>query len=70
MWIESLEAFAIAHEAPGGTTVTFWNRDFTASPYRPLLIAGPWQEGPGWCGCPTGTRRFRPSIRAIGSRWT
>jgi hypothetical protein len=53
MWIESLEAFAIAHEAQGGTTVTFWNR-VTASPYRPLLIAGPLQEGPGLVRLPDG----------------
>jgi hypothetical protein len=54
MWVDSLEAFAIAHETQGGTTITFWNRDFTASPYRPLLIAGPWQEGPGLVRLPDG----------------
>lgn len=47
MWVDALRAFAIAHEVDGGTQLTFWNRDFTAQPYRPVTIPGPWAEGPG-----------------------
>jgi hypothetical protein len=47
MWVDALNAFAIGHETESGTTITFWNKDFTASPYQPVLIAGPWEEGPG-----------------------
>ncbi|RSM80736.1 beta-xylosidase [Kibdelosporangium aridum] len=47
MWIDALDAFAIGHETAGGTTITFWNRDFTAHPYEPVLVPGPWEEGPG-----------------------
>ncbi|MET0133722.1 MAG: beta-xylosidase [Kibdelosporangium sp.] len=47
MWVDALGAFAIAHQTEGGTTITFWNRDFTANPYQPVLIPGPWAEGPG-----------------------
>lgn len=53
-WVEALQAFAIAHETDGGTSITFWNRDFTASPYRSVLIAGQWQEGPGLVRRPDG----------------
>jgi len=53
-WIEALQTFAIAHETTDGTTITFWNREFTASPYRPVLIAGPWREGPGLVRRPDG----------------
>jgi hypothetical protein len=53
-WVEALQAFAVAHETAGGTSITFWNRDFTASPYRAVLIAGPWQEGPGLVRRPDG----------------
>ncbi|MBV9847641.1 MAG: beta-xylosidase [Kutzneria sp.] len=48
MWVDALDAFAVAHEADGrGTVVTFWNRDFTAHPYAEVVLDGPWQEGPG-----------------------
>ncbi|WP_176968791.1 beta-xylosidase [Amycolatopsis xylanica] len=47
MWVEALDAFAIAHETFEGTTVTFFDRDFKMSPFRPVVIQGPWQEGPG-----------------------
>jgi hypothetical protein len=47
MWIDALDAFAIGHETGDGTTVTFWNKDFTANPYQPVTVAGPWEEGPG-----------------------
>ncbi|WP_211225663.1 beta-xylosidase [Amycolatopsis nigrescens] len=46
-WVAALNAFAIAHETQEGTTLTFWNRGFTANPYRPVVVPGPWQEGPG-----------------------
>ncbi|AHH96113.1 hypothetical protein KALB_2745 [Kutzneria albida DSM 43870] len=48
MWVDALNAFAVAHEALNqGTVITFWNRDFTAHPYGDVLVAGPWQEGAG-----------------------
>ncbi|GAB3563403.1 beta-xylosidase [Amycolatopsis endophytica] len=54
MWIDALDAWAIAHETADGTTVTFWDRDFVRSPYRPLLIPGAWREGPGLVRQPDG----------------
>nr|WP_132125144.1 family 43 glycosylhydrolase [Actinocrispum wychmicini] len=54
MWVAALNSFAIAHEADGGTSITFWNRDFTANPYQPVLVAGPWEEGPGLVRRPDG----------------
>lgn len=47
MWVDSLAAFAIAHETRDGTTITFWDIGFRFHPYEPLLIPGPWREGPG-----------------------
>ena len=58
MWIDALDAFAIAHETADGTTLTFWNRDFTENLYRPALIPGPWQEGPGLLREPEGHARL------------
>nr|WP_246155124.1 beta-xylosidase [Saccharopolyspora hirsuta] len=55
MWVPALDAFAIAHQTADGTSVTFWNRDFTEHPYSPVLIPGPWQEGPGLARRPDGT---------------
>lgn len=47
MWSDALAAFAIAHQTERGTTITFWDRDFTGHPYGTLLLPGPWREGPG-----------------------
>ena len=47
MWVEALDAFAIAHETDTGTTITFWNADFTLTPFEPITVPGPWREGPG-----------------------
>ena len=47
MWIDAVSAFAIAHSTDAGTTVTFWNADFTRQPFDPVLIPGAWREGPG-----------------------
>jgi hypothetical protein len=47
MWVDALDAFAIAAEGPDGTTITFWDKDFRTNPYPKVLIAGPWREGPG-----------------------
>ncbi|GGS60560.1 beta-xylosidase [Actinokineospora fastidiosa] len=47
MWVDALAAFAIAHETDGGTTLTFWDREFRTQPYDPVLVPGPWAEGPG-----------------------
>lgn len=51
---DALDAFVIAHETQDGTTLTFWNRDFTLHPYRAVVIPGPWQEGPGLVRRPDG----------------
>lgn len=47
MWVDALQAFAIAHQTAEGTTITFWDRGFTRHPYEPVVLPGPWQEGPG-----------------------
>ncbi|MBY8848116.1 beta-xylosidase [Saccharothrix longispora] len=47
VYVDALRAFAIAHETEHGTTLTFWNREFTANPHPPVLVPGPWREGPG-----------------------
>ncbi|MEV6237904.1 beta-xylosidase [Lentzea sp. NPDC051838] len=54
MWIEAASAFAIAHETVGGTTITFWNKEFTRHPYEAVVIPGPWTEGPGLIRTPEG----------------
>ncbi|MGW3468115.1 beta-xylosidase [Saccharopolyspora sp. NPDC000995] len=54
MWVPALEAFAIAHQTATGTTITFWDRDFTRHPYEPVVVPGPWQEGPGLVRGPDG----------------
>lgn len=54
MFVDALDAFAIAHETEQGTTITFWNRRFTANPYHQVVIPGPWQEGPGLFRRPDG----------------
>ena len=54
MWVDALNTFAIAHQTAGGTTITFWDRDFTRHPYQPLIIPGGWQEGPGLARDPGG----------------
>jgi hypothetical protein len=47
MWVDALNAFAIAHETADGTTITFWDKDFRTNPEKPVVIGGPWREGPG-----------------------
>lgn len=47
MWVDALQAFAIAHQVADGTAITFWDRDFTHHPYERLLLPGEWREGPG-----------------------
>ncbi len=54
MWIEAASAFAIAHETEAGTTITFWNKEFTRHPYEAVVIPGPWKEGPGLVRTPEG----------------
>ncbi|WP_246868753.1 beta-xylosidase [Saccharopolyspora sp. ASAGF58] len=54
MWVPALDAFAIAHQTATGTTITFWDRDFTRHPYVPVVVPGPWQEGPGLVRGPGG----------------
>lgn len=47
MWVPALQAFAIAHQTAEGTTITFWDKEFTRHPYEAVLVSGAWQEGPG-----------------------
>ncbi|HEX5119346.1 MAG TPA: beta-xylosidase [Pseudonocardiaceae bacterium] len=47
MWVDALQAFAIASDTNGGTTITFWDAGFTGHPYQPITIPGPQREGPG-----------------------
>jgi hypothetical protein len=54
MWVDSLAAFAIAHETRDGTTITFWDIDFRTNPYKPVLLPGAWREGPGLVRRPDG----------------
>jgi hypothetical protein len=54
MWVDSLAAFAIAHETRAGTTITFWDINFRHSPYEPVLVPGNWREGPGLVRRPDG----------------
>jgi hypothetical protein len=54
MWVDSLAAFAIAHETGNGTTITFWDIDFRTNPYEPVLVPGIWREGPGLVRRPDG----------------
>ncbi|MBA0125989.1 beta-xylosidase [Haloechinothrix sp. YIM 98757] len=54
MWVDVLDAFAVAHQTAGGTSLTFFDRDFSSTPYEPVVIEGPWQEGPGLVRTPQG----------------
>ncbi|HUQ57320.1 beta-xylosidase [Lentzea sp.] len=54
MWIDAASAFAIAHSTDEGTTITFWNKEFTRHPYEPVVIPGVWKEGPGLVRTPEG----------------
>jgi hypothetical protein len=47
MWVDALNAYAIASDYPGGTTVTFWDAGFTYHPFQPVQIGGAVREGPG-----------------------
>jgi hypothetical protein len=48
MWVDNLNAFAVAHEVDGkGTVISFWDKDFTTHPDQDLVLGGPWKEGPG-----------------------
>jgi hypothetical protein len=47
MWVGALDAFVVAHETDAGTSLTFWTADFTENPFQPVVIPGPWKEGPG-----------------------
>jgi hypothetical protein len=61
MWIEAASTFAIAHSTDGGTTVTFWNREFTRHPFDPVVIPGEWREGPGLVRTPEGHAPIHPA---------
>ncbi|HWC82479.1 MAG TPA: beta-xylosidase [Pseudonocardiaceae bacterium] len=48
MWVDALNAFAIAADTGAGTTITFWDADFRYHPYNPIQLDGAWKEGPGF----------------------
>jgi hypothetical protein len=54
MWVEALDAFVIADETKTGTRISFFDRSFTTHPYQPIVVGGPWQEGPGLARRPDG----------------
>lgn len=54
MWVGALGAFAIAHQTEGGTSLTFWDREFRVQPHPSVLVPGPWAEGPGLVRDPLG----------------
>ncbi|GAB3009781.1 beta-xylosidase [Saccharothrix stipae] len=54
MYVDALHAFVIAHETEHGTSLTFWNKAFTANPHPQVHIPGPWREGPGLVRTPLG----------------
>ncbi|MFD1150585.1 glycoside hydrolase family protein, partial [Saccharothrix hoggarensis] len=54
MYVAALRAFVIAHSTDHGTTLTFWDKDFTANPHPQVHIPGPWREGPGLVRTPLG----------------
>jgi hypothetical protein len=60
MWIDAASTFAIAHSTDEGTTITFWNREFTRHPFDPVVISGPWKEGPGLVRTPEGHAPIHP----------
>ncbi|MFF0144265.1 glycoside hydrolase family protein [Amycolatopsis sulphurea] len=60
-WVGALDAFAVAHETAEGTTITFWDRDFTVQPYAPVVLPGAWQEGPGLIRRPDGHAPTSPA---------
>lgn len=54
VWIDVLDAFAVAHQTVKGTTLTFWDREFKVNPLDPISVPGPWREGPGLVRGPRG----------------
>ena len=60
MWIDAASTFAIAHSTDEGTTITFWNREFTRHPFDPVVISGAWKEGPGLVRTPEGHAPIHP----------
>lgn len=51
---DALDAFAVAHETKRGTQITFYDKKLRTQPYRPLMLKGPWKEGPGLVRRPDG----------------
>jgi hypothetical protein len=47
MWVDALQAFAIASDSAAGTTITFWDASFTYHPYQQVVVNGAQREGPG-----------------------
>jgi hypothetical protein len=47
MWVDALDAFAIASDTDAGTVISFWDADFDYHPYSSVTIPGAQREGPG-----------------------
>lgn len=47
MWVDLLDAFAVAHPTDTGTTLTFWDRGFSGHPYPRITVRGDGTDGPG-----------------------
>jgi hypothetical protein len=54
MWVDALNTFAIAADSAAGTTITFWDANFTYHPYQPVVLPGAQSEGPGLVRRPDG----------------
>lgn len=54
MWVDALSAFAIAADSAAGTTITFWDANFTYHPYQSVVLPGAVSEGPGLVRRPDG----------------
>jgi hypothetical protein len=54
MWVDALNAFAVASDIGDGTTISFWDADFTYHPYASVTIPGAQREGPGLVRRPDG----------------
>ncbi|MPY99217.1 MAG: beta-xylosidase [Actinophytocola sp.] len=54
MWVDLLDAFAVAHATDTGTRLTFWDRSFSGHPYPSVTVRGDGTDGPGLVRAPTG----------------
>lgn len=54
VWIDLLDAFAVAQPTNTGTTLTFWDRGFSGHPYPRVTVRGGGTDGPGLVRAATG----------------